>query len=131
MANAGYLTPIDRFFVRNHAPTPRVDRRLAASREGPGVERTLELGYDDLTRLPGISVVRALGCAGNGRVFFEQEREVPGTPWRLGAIVVAEWAGVRLREILERAGLKLRDQVQGRLRDVRLHGRVCLNAHSM
>ena len=27
MANAGYLTPIDRFFVRNHAPTPRVTWR--------------------------------------------------------------------------------------------------------
>ncbi len=25
MADAGYLTPVDRFFVRNHAPTPRVD----------------------------------------------------------------------------------------------------------
>jgi hypothetical protein len=132
MANAGYLTPIDRFFVRNHATTPRVDPATWRLRvEGPGVERTLELGYDDLTRLPGISVVRALGCAGNGRVFFEQEREVPGTPWRLGAIGVTEWAGVRLREILERAGLKFRDQVQGRLRVVRLHGRVCLNAHSM
>ena len=97
------------------------------------MERTLELGYEDLCRLPGVSVVRALECAGNGRVFFaeQQGREAPGTPWRLGAIRVAEWAGVRLCEVLDRAGLKFRDQVQGRLRVVRLHGRVCLNAHSM
>jgi sulfane dehydrogenase subunit SoxC len=109
MANSGYLTPIDRFFVRNHAPTPRVDLATWQLRvEGPGVERTLELGYEDLRRLPGVSVVRALECAGNGRVFFaeQQGREAPGTPWRLGAIGVAEWAGVRLCEILDRAGLK-------------------------
>ena len=109
MANSGYLTPIDRFFVRNHAPTPRVDLATWRLRvEGPGVERTLELGYEDLGRLPSVSVVRALECAGNGRVFFaeQQGREAPGTPWRLGAIGVAEWAGVRLREILDRAGLK-------------------------
>ena len=53
-------------------------------------------------------MVRALECAGNGRVFFgeKQQRETPGTQWRLGAIGVAEWTGVPLREILERAGLK-------------------------
>ena len=109
MADAGYLTPIDRFFVRNHAPTPRVDVAEWRLRvQGPGVERALELTYDDLTRLPSVSVVRALECAGNGRVFFgeQQGREVPGTPWRLGAIGVAEWTGVPLREILERAGLE-------------------------
>ncbi len=109
MADAGYLTPIDRFFVRNHAPTPRVDPSTWRLRvEGPGVERTLELSYDDLGKLPSIAVVRALECAGNGRVFFgeDQQSETPGTQWRLGAVGVAEWTGVPLREILERAGLK-------------------------
>jgi sulfane dehydrogenase subunit SoxC len=96
MADAGYLTPIDRFFVRNHAPTPHVDPAT-----------WLELDYEDLTRLPDVSVVRALECAGNGRAFFgeRQGKEAPGTPWRLGAIGVAGWTGVPLREILERAGL--------------------------
>ena len=74
---------------------------------------------------PGCRASRWCGRSGarERARLFEQEREVPGTPWRLGAIGVAEWAGVRLREILERAGLKFRDQVQGRLRVVRLHGR--------
>ncbi len=109
MADAGYLTPIDRFFVRNHAPTPRVDPSAWRLRvEGPGVERALELSYDDLGKLPSILVVRALECAGNGRVFFgeDQRSERPGTQWRLGAVGVAEWSGVPLREILDRAGLK-------------------------
>ena len=109
MADAGYLTPTSRFFVRNHAPTPRVDPAEWSLRvEGPGVERALELDYDDLDALPSVTVVRALECAGNGRVFFgeNQQRQTPGTQWRLGAIGVAEWTGVPLREILERAGLK-------------------------
>ncbi len=109
MADEGYLTPNHLFFIRNHAPTPRIDPSTWALRvEGRGVERALTIGYEELLRMPSVSIVRALECAGNGRVFFKerQDREAPGTPWRLGAIGVAEWTGVPLREILERAGLK-------------------------
>ena len=109
MAGKGYLTPVGSFFVRSHAPTPDIDPATWVLRvEGPGVERPLELGYDDLSRLPQVSMVRALECAGNGRAFFEelQGRQAEGTPWRLGAVGVAEWTGVPLREVLDRAGLK-------------------------
>lgn len=109
MAEVGYLTPNELFFVRNHAPTPHIDAsswRLHVN--GPGVRENLELDYDDLLRMEHVTVVRALECAGNGRVFFgEQEGcEAPGTQWRLGAIGVAEWTGVPLGLVLERAGLK-------------------------
>lgn len=109
LAETGYLTPAEKFFVRSHAPTPRIDPsgwRLRV--EGPGVERALELGYEEIRSLPAVSVTRALECAGNGRVFFEerQGREAPGLPWRLGAIGVAEWTGTPMGGVLERAGLK-------------------------
>src|SRR5690554_7461003 len=47
-------------------------------------------------------------CAGNGRSFFEQAygKRAQGTQWKLGAVGVAEWTGVRLSEILDRAGVK-------------------------
>jgi sulfane dehydrogenase subunit SoxC len=109
MAEAGYLTPNELFFVRSHAPTPQIDRATWELRVvGPGVERELTLGYENLLELPRVSVVQALECAGNGRRFFEerQGRVAPGTPWRLGAIGVAEWTGVPLREVLLRAGVK-------------------------
>ena len=109
MADQGYVTPNELFFIRSHSPTPRMDPSTWALRvEGPGVERALTLGYEELLQMPSVSIVRALECAGNGRVFFKelQDRETKGTPWRLGAIGVAEWTGVPLREILERAGLK-------------------------
>ncbi len=108
MREGSYVTPNDRFYVRNHGPTPRIDAASWTLRvEGPGVSRGLTLSYEDLLALPAVSVTRALECAGNGRVFFgEQEgREAEGTQWRLGAIGVAEWTGVPLRHLLEEAGL--------------------------
>ena len=47
-------------------------------------------------------------CAGNGRSAFASQEgtPAPGTAWGLGAIGVARWAGVPLREILERAGVR-------------------------
>ena len=109
MAGEEYLTPVGSFFVRSHAATPSIDRASWTLRvEGSGVERPLELTYDNLSNVPQVSVVRALECAGNGRAFFEevQGRQADGTPWQLGAVGVAEWTGVPLREVLERAGLK-------------------------
>lgn len=53
MADAGYLTPNELFFVRSHAPTPRIDRATWELRVGgPGVERELTLGYEDLLGQP-------------------------------------------------------------------------------
>jgi sulfane dehydrogenase subunit SoxC len=109
MAGRGFLVPNELFYVRNHTRTPRVEVstwRLKV--EGSGVSRPLELSYDDILSLPETSVIRHVECAGNGRSFFEtaQGKRAAGTPWKLGAIGVAEWTGVPLREILDRAGLK-------------------------
>jgi hypothetical protein len=112
MAGRGYLVPNDLFFVRNHTRTPRLD--VATWRlkvEGSGVERPLELRYDDLLAMPELSVIRCIECAGNGRSFFQVEhgRKAPGTQWKLGAIGVAEWTGVPLR----RAGWAVRNGRHG------------------
>ncbi|MGE3538703.1 MAG: sulfite oxidase [Candidatus Tectimicrobiota bacterium] len=109
MYSRGYLTPTSLFFIRNHDPSPTIDLstwRLKV--EGTGVQRPMELSYDDLLRLPSVSVTRYLECAGNGRAFFKEALDKPaqGTQWRLGAFGVAEWTGVPLKEILQRAGLK-------------------------
>ena len=49
-------------------------------------------------------------CAGNGRSLFttQQGQSVSGTAWTLGAIGVARWRGVRLADVLRRAGLDRR-----------------------
>jgi DMSO/TMAO reductase YedYZ molybdopterin-dependent catalytic subunit len=52
--------------------------------------------------------VRADECAGHGRSVYAVAygKNPQGTQWKLGAIGVAEWAGVPLHRILERAGLQ-------------------------
>ena len=109
MYKRGYLVPNELFFVRNHTSTPLIDQttwRLQI--EGSGVSSPIEFTYDQLLSLPSVSVTRAIECAGNGRSFFDtvQGKKAPGTQWKLGAIGVAEWTGVPLREVLKRAGLK-------------------------
>lgn len=105
----GYLTPIDRFYVRNHGATPRIERdswRLEL--EGDGLKQPATLDYDALCALPRVSLVRAVECAGNARSFFKSRfgHQAGGAQWRTGAIGVAEWSGVRLRDVLALAGVR-------------------------
>ena len=105
----GYLTPASLFYIRNHGPTPIIDEKTwRLSVDGPGVEKPLSISYDELLRMPSVTVTRFIECAGNGRIFFEeyQGKVAKGRPWRYGSYAVAEWTGVPLREILERAGIK-------------------------
>src|SRR5262249_10503601 len=55
-------------------------------------------------KLPATTTPLTLECAGNGRAFLEPKAK--GVPWQLGAISTAEWTGVPLATILERAGVR-------------------------
>lgn len=105
----GYLTPTDRFFIRNHAATPRLNPATwTLYVEGNGVREPIAYTYDDLwNRFPLVSMVRTIECAGNRRVLFGEEFgcKFKGIPWGRGAIGTAEWTGVRLRDLLEPAGI--------------------------
>src|SRR5688572_10378251 len=98
-----YITPIDRFFVRSHVYTPRVDIaqwRLTIDGE---VATPVTLTMDDLRRMPSVDLVSVLECAGNGRGFYEPS--MPGLQWGHGAVGNGRWRGVRLADVLKRAGL--------------------------
>ncbi|HEX5346077.1 MAG TPA: sulfite oxidase [Pseudonocardiaceae bacterium] len=105
----GYLTPTDRFFIRNHAPTPHLDTATWILHvEGNGIREPIAYTYADLwNHFPLVSVIRTIECAGNRRVLFGEQfgRTFQGTAWRRGAIGTAEWTGVRLRDLLEPAGI--------------------------
>jgi DMSO/TMAO reductase YedYZ molybdopterin-dependent catalytic subunit len=105
----GFLVPNDRFYVRSHAPTPPVNAAEWTLRvEGDGVCGPVSYRYDELwDRFPLVSVIRTIECAGNRRVLLGDEFGVTfqGTQWGRGAIGTAEWTGVRLRDLLEPAGL--------------------------
>ena len=99
-----YLTPVDLFFVRHHwIPANNDPAEWRLTIDG-GVSRPLELSLDDLRRLPQERVTCVLQCAGNGRALFDPP--MPGIQWRYGAVGNAQWTGVRVRTLLEKAGLR-------------------------
>src|SRR5260370_29825516 len=100
----GVVMPTAHFYVRNHFQSPVLDR-LAWRLEVRGlVERPLGLSFQELHNLPSQASVVTLECAGNGR--FALDPPTPGEQWRLGAVSTAEWSGVPLLEVLDRAGVR-------------------------
>lgn len=98
-----FITPSELFYIRSHFPTPELDP-LAYRLSISGAVRTeLSLSYVDIRAMPSRTCVATLECAGNGRDRFDPP--VPGEQWHFGAASTAEWTGVPLVEILDRAGL--------------------------
>jgi DMSO/TMAO reductase YedYZ molybdopterin-dependent catalytic subunit len=100
----GYLTPNPLFFVRNHFAAPTIQSSDWTITVSGAVERPLSLSYDDLRRLPSRSQLTLLECAGNARAGFSPSAE--GTQWDASAVGTAEWTGVPVAAVLERAGLR-------------------------
>jgi DMSO/TMAO reductase YedYZ molybdopterin-dependent catalytic subunit len=98
-----YVTPIDRFFVRSHVYTPRVAIESWRLTIDGQVTTPLQLTMADLRRMPAVEVVGVLECAGNGRRFYEPP--VAGLQWGHGAVGNGRWRGVRLKDVLTRAGV--------------------------
>ena len=96
------LTPTDVFFVRSHFGAPAVVREARLRVEGL-VDRPLDLGLAEVQKLPQVTLTAVAQCAGNGRALMEPR--VPGVQWVHGAMGQAAWTGVRLRDLLERAGI--------------------------
>jgi DMSO/TMAO reductase YedYZ molybdopterin-dependent catalytic subunit len=100
------FTPNDRFFVRWHwadIPTT-VDVnafRLAVRGE---VAKPLSLTLADILRLPRFEIAAINQCSGNSRGLFQPR--VPGAQWAHGAMGNALWTGVRLRDVLDLAGVR-------------------------
>jgi DMSO/TMAO reductase YedYZ molybdopterin-dependent catalytic subunit len=101
----GSLTPNNLFFVRSHFDRPKgLDARTWRLKVEGAVERPLDLGYEELRKMPARTQVALLECAGNGRVFLAPRAS--GLLWELGGVSNAEWTGVPLAAVLERAGPK-------------------------
>ncbi len=102
-----FLTPNSRFFVRNHAPVPRIEPESYRLKVGGLVERELALSMEELREeFDPVSVTATLQCAGNRRDELMSVRAIPGqVRWGAGAIGTARWKGVPLRRVLSRAGV--------------------------
>ncbi len=99
------LTPNDSFYVRWHMGVPDLARREWRLRvAGPAARRPREFTYAQLRdRFRAHEVVAVNQCSGNRRGLFQPH--VPGVQWGYGAMGNAAWRGVRLRDVLEDAGV--------------------------
>jgi len=102
----GVFTPNDAFFVRWHLadiPTS-IDGAKHRIRVAGAVGEELSLSLRDLHAMPAVEIAAVNQCSGNSRGFFDPR--TAGGQWQNGAMGNAVWKGVRLKSILDRAGLK-------------------------
>ncbi|MBN3786162.1 sulfite oxidase [Burkholderia sp. Ac-20353] len=100
----GVVMPNAHFYVRNHFQIPILDAATFRLTVGGLVERPLSLSLHDLHNMPSQTLVATLECAGNGRTKFQPA--IQGEKWDQGAVSTAEWTGVPLAEVLDRAGVR-------------------------
>ena len=101
------VTPLELFFVRTHAPIPRLDAESYRLEIGGMVERPLRLRLADLkTHFPAAEVTATLQCAGNRRDELVRVKPIPGeVPWGASAIGTAVWRGTPLAAVLDGVGI--------------------------
>jgi len=102
----GVFTPNDQFYVRWHwAVIPTnvdVDKFRLAVRGH--VNQVLSLSLKDILAFPSVEVAAVNQCSGNSRGFYQPR--VAGGEWANGAMGNARWMGIRLKDLLDRAGVK-------------------------
>ncbi len=100
------ITPNDQFFVRYHlSDIPEVKAetyKIAVG--GDGANGQAEITFDDLKKMPAAEVVAVNQCSGNRRGLSSPH--VQGVEWGYGAMGCARWKGARLKDVLDKVGLK-------------------------
>jgi sulfoxide reductase catalytic subunit YedY len=100
------LTPNDQFFVRWHMPDipTHIDPDTFTISVNGLVNKEMKITLNDLkTDFEQVEVTAVLQCGGNSRSAFNPI--AGGIQWGSGAMGCAKWKGVRLRDVLDRAGL--------------------------
>lgn len=102
---AGTITPADLHFERHHGGVAHVDPARYKLLVHGLVDRPTVFTLDDLKRLPAVSRVCFVECAGNGRAGYRNpKREL--TPQLIdGMTSNSEWTGVSLKTLLAEAGV--------------------------
>ncbi len=103
---ASWITPYRHFYVRSHGNEPEIAPDAWELLVEGLVERPLRIKLEDLEGMAKTTVTATMQCAGNRRNEQSLVKPVGGVQWDAGAIGTAEYRGVRLADVLERAGVK-------------------------
>jgi sulfite oxidase len=101
------ITPNKYIFIRNNGLIPEniaiANWTLTIDGESVAQKKTYTLAQLK-SKFKQHTYQLTLECGGNGRA--EYDPPAKGNQWTIGAIYCAEWTGVRLRDVLEDAGIK-------------------------
>src|SRR5438445_2687459 len=99
-----FITSTKSFYVRTHFPIPAIDRDAWWLHVEGEVKKPFAINYEEVLELESQTIPVTLECAGNNRNFLEPK--VKGVQWGLGAVGTAQWTGVPLSILLDRAEVK-------------------------
>ncbi len=99
----GIITPNGLFYERHHGGIPEIDPARHRLMIHGLVERPLVLTMDEIRRFPSESRIYFIECSGNPGFEAMTGRTASDL---VGLVSCAEWTGVRLRTVLEEAGLE-------------------------
>jgi sulfane dehydrogenase subunit SoxC len=100
----GTITPSDLHFERSHSGTPAIDGSAhKVLVHGLSIEASV-FGMDDLYRMPSITRIAFIECAGNGWDNWKEAKPDLSAQDTHGLISTSEWTGVPLRVLLDFVG---------------------------
>lgn len=101
------FTPADKFFIRNNGiPPEQIDvNSWTLQIEGESVVNRKTYTIAELkAKFKTHSYYLTLECGGNGRAGYYPPAS--GNQWTEGAVACSKWTGVRLKDVLQDAGVK-------------------------
>lgn len=101
------VTPNSSMFIRNNGLVPEgIDAKTwTLTIDGESVKTKKTYTLDELkSKFEKHTYQLTIECGGNGRAEFDPPAK--GNQWTVGAVHCASWSGVRLRDVLEDAGIK-------------------------
>ncbi|MEM8572052.1 MAG: sulfite oxidase [Pseudomonadota bacterium] len=100
------ITPTNRHFIRNNGLVPEnMDPEGWTLTVDGFVDTPMELTIADLRdQFEVVTQALVLECGGNGRAAFDPPAR--GNQWTVGAVGCSDWTGVRLKDVLEAAGVQ-------------------------
>lgn len=93
--------------MRNHGAAPRIRWDEHRIEINGLVNKPLTLTMDELVALPSVTFPVTLVCAGNRRKEENMLKKSIGFNWGPCATSTTYWTGVRLRDLLQHAGIKV------------------------
>ena len=102
----GTITPSDLHFERHHGGVPQLDPRRHELLVHGLAERSTVFTLDDLRRLPSVTRVHFVECAGNGRAAYRSPKRELTPQMADGMTSNSEWTGVPLAALLREVGAR-------------------------